>query len=69
MKFNFAKYASVKKITIATSLILSFSTASYGATLQDAVNQTLTSHPDILSSKSEQAASASDIRRAEGGKL
>ncbi len=69
MKFNFAKYASVKKITIATSLILSFSTASYGATLQDAVNQTLTSHPDILSSKSEQAASASDIRRAEGGWL
>lgn len=52
--------------------ILSYVTIAascYAETLQDAVNQTLKTHPDILSVESQQGATAYTIRQAQGGWL
>lgn len=56
------------KLALSVGLIFSSSLA-YSMTLQDAVNQTLTSHPDILSAQEEQSAAHSDVSQAKGGWL
>lgn len=56
------------KLALGVGLIFS-SNLAYSMTLQDAVNQTLTSHPDILSAQEEQGAAKSDVSQAKGGWL
>jgi len=57
------------KIMLGLGILALTTSASFGSTLQDAVNQTLNTHPDILRARSAQGASASDIRQAQGGWL
>lgn len=61
-------FFTLNKLAIVVALAC-LTSSTYGATLVDAVNQTLQSHPDILSAQSEQNAAAYDIRQAEGGWL
>jgi len=71
MDWNFRMQLPTIKITklvLAVSFVCG-TTLAYAATLQDAVNQTLMTHPEILSKKAEQKASDYDIRQAQGGLL
>ncbi len=51
---------------VCSSLVVSTASA---ITLQNAVHQTLTTHPDILSAKSAETAARHDVRQAQGGFL